>query len=279
LLHYKQAAINAVYAWELLAGRRATTEPLFVTGLLFGLCAYLYVHKIKLKLIFLLLVSFYTIALILTFSRGYWFGAVLGIVALLIMLHKKPRNELLSTIIGITFAVLVVSMIIFGSLGSSILDVVIVRMGGSSLSLVQDPSLHARYNETQSVIQYIALNPIIGYGLGSTFRFFNPILGAMQEVFYIHNGYLFLWFKLGIVGLGLFLLIYIYRLWEAIKIIYKSQHSLDYFLLCAIASMLIAMLAISITSPQFISRDSILIIATCWALIGASKHNSEGERL
>lgn len=278
LFHYKQAASIAVYAWELLAGRQATTEPLFVTGLLFAVSSYLYMCEIKLKVMFLLLAAFYSTVLILTFSRGYWFGAAVGIIVLLILLERKPRKELIFTIIGIVSVVVIIFLTAFGNYGTTVLDVVGNRVGGQSLNVIQDPSLHARYNETRSVIQYISMNPIIGYGLGSSFRFLNPIQGAMQEVNYVHNGYLFLWLKLGIVGLSLFLLTYMYYLWDAVKIIYKHRNSFDYFLHCTIISLLIAMLAISITSPQFISRDSILIIATCWALIGASKYDSEKEQ-
>jgi O-antigen ligase len=271
-LNYKNAANTALYSWQLLAGRQHADEPLFMTGILFGSVFYLYARTARIKLMTLVLISFYVTALILTFSRGYWFGAALGIVVLLMVLQRKPRIELLYTIVGVILAVTLIILFAFGNYGSSVLDTIIQRAGGQGLSVIQDPSLRARYLETQSVIQYIARNPIVGYGLGASFFYHNPLSQTYHETVYIHNVYLFLWFKLGIIGLVLFLLTYMYHLWEAIKMIRKYQSSLEYFLLCAIISLFIVMLVISITSPQFISRDSILVIAVCWALIGAFRH-------
>jgi O-antigen ligase len=229
------------------------------------------------KILILGLISFYIMALILTFSRGYWFGAVIGICVLLLLLRGKSRIELICTLAGIAIIVIVIFLFTFGNFGSSMLTAIVLRVGGNSLNVIQDPALNARYVESWTVLQYISMNPIIGYGLGSSFYFYNPIHGTMFESLYVHNGYLFLWFKLGIIGLSLFFMTYVYQIREAIATIARCRFPLDSYLLRVIISLLVALLAISITSPQFITRDSILVIVTCWALIGAYRYDSEKE--
>jgi len=83
--------------------------------------------------------------------------------------------------------------------------------------------------------------------------------------YYAHNGYLYLWYKLGILGLLSFLSFYFLKLMIIIKSIRIEENPLLKKILQAFLFILISFLIISITSPQFYHKPSILIMSIIWA--------------
>ena len=86
----------------------------------------------------------------------------------------------------------------------------------------------------------------------------------------MHNAYLYLWFKFGIVGLVVFLISFGAKIREGIVLLRTVGDDARRASVMAAVAILTAMLVITITSPQFYARDSILIIALCWASIASS---------
>jgi O-antigen ligase len=277
-LKYKTAASSAVYLWELLSGRQTANEPLFVTSILIGMALFLFVRSTSARAVILALVSFFALALALTFSRGYWIGLFVGIAVLFVLFKGKERWRLSVALLMLASVAAIVLLVVFRSMGLAILGSMADRLGAKSLSPVLDVSLQSRISETRSVIQTIFTNPILGSGLGVYFKFPDPISKTMYETWYVHNGYLFLWFKVGLAGLMCYLLAYGAMLRDAYKLFKEQQGTFESHLLAGVIAVLAAMSVISLTSPQFITRDSILIISLCWGVIGAFRLKRQDER-
>ena len=268
-IKYKTAASSAVYLWQLISGRQTANEPLFLTAILIGICLYLFLNSHVFQMFLLAVISFFTIALAVTFSRGYWFGLFVGIATVILLLKGKQRRKFILTMSILSTLALLVLFIFFSATGLAILQSMGQRFISGSLSAGQDISLQSRLSESNAVIDAIKINPILGYGLGVFFKFPDPILKITSESWYIHNGYLFLWFKLGFFGMLSFLLVYMLMIRDAYKLYIGQSHTFESHLLLGISAVLVSMLIISLTSPQFITRDSILIISLGWAIIGA----------
>lgn len=276
-LKYKTAASSAVYLWELLSGRQTANEPLFVTSILIGMALFLFVRSTSARAIILALVSFFALALALTFSRGYWIGLFVGIAVLFMLFKGKERWRLSVTLLMLAGVAAIVLLVVFQSTGLAILGSMADRLTAKSLSPALDLSLQSRLSETSIVVESILTNPILGSGLGVLFKFPDPISKTTFETWYVHNGYLFLWFKVGLAGLMCFLLAYGAMLRDAYKLFREQPETFESHLLAGVIAVLVAMSVISLTSPQFITRDSILIISSCWAIVGAFRMKRREE--
>ncbi|MBI1807849.1 MAG: O-antigen ligase family protein [Ignavibacteria bacterium] len=277
LTNYRHAATSAIYAWQLLSGRQTANEPLFMASILVGVPMFLYAKSLKSRLFLLMLIAFFMIALVLTFSRGYWIGAILGMVVLLLMMNGKDRIRMVVTTAILGILAVGIMTLFFSSQSSTIFKTIVGRLGSNSLSVASDISLYTRLAETRAVFDLITHNPLVGYGLGFLFRFYNPADRVTVETWYVHNGYLFLWLKLGLFGLMAFLFAYVTMIRDGYRMTKAQKNEFSGYLLSGLLSVLVAMLAVSITSPQFITRDSILIIILCWAMIGSVRRSNDGE--
>jgi O-antigen ligase len=278
---YRTRLSVASYAFEVLGGRQTTNEPLFMVMIIIGLAVYMVYTQPWVRFTVLAAVSFFSIALIMTFSRGYWVGAALGFLVLLWLGNPKERKRLIqfSTLLGVS--ALVILLVGFTDIFLALLSTIVSRLT-STATAIQDISFANRLVESSSVLELIAVNPFLGYGLGAAFTYHSILYGFAYEGEYVHNAYLFLWFKLGLPGLVIFMVAYLAKIVHGIK---KLRSSLDKrfkpWVLAAVTT-LIVMLLVSMTSPQFYARDSVLIIALCWAVIGASSlytRQAAGERL
>jgi O-antigen ligase len=127
-----------------------------------------------------------------------------------------------------------------------------------------------RLAESRAVWDLIGKNPIAGAGLGSEISFYHLLRQSTQHTYYMHNAYLYLWYKFGLVGLVVFLTAYLLKIKAGIAWLTNCGSDTRRAFVMAAVAILIAMLQITITSPQFYARDSILIITLCWATIASS---------
>jgi len=275
-IKYKTAATSAVYLWQLLSGRQTANEPLFLTAIVVGISLFLFARTTSLRIVLLAMISFFTIALAVTFSRGYWVGAIVAVAVMLYLLQGRDRWKLAVSLAVLAAAGVTIIFLLFHSTGSAILESMAQRLSSHSLHPTRDISLESRLAESRVIVHAILTNPILGYGLGVLFKFPDPILKWTYQTWYVHNGYLFLWFKLGFFGLLTYLMTFGSMIVDASAMLKRRAGQFESYLLVGISSLLLSMLIISLTSPQFIARDSILIINLSWAYIG-SEHLREEQ--
>jgi O-antigen ligase len=217
----------------------------------------------------LCILLFFSLSLVLTFSRGYWIGTLVGIVVLFLLARPSERRRLgFLTVIGVCGSIGLM-FLVFPSIFVDLVVTVVNRFFSSALAF-EDVSVTNRFAESRAVWQLISANPIAGAGLGSEIAFYHLLRRATQHTFYIHNAYLYLWFKFGIVGLIVFLTAFLSKIRVGITWLANCGNDARRVSVMAAVAILVAMLEITITSPQFYARDSILIITICWATIGSS---------
>jgi O-antigen ligase len=137
--------------------------------------------------------------LVLTFERSFWLGAILGCTFILVKAYADQRIRLLlSAPLLATAAFLALSTLSPGTLTTA-------QERFMSLGRYQtDDSVIFRRVESAVVLTQIRAHPVLGSGLAAT-TFMGP--GTLDLPWgarrFAHNGYLWLWWKVGLVGAGL----------------------------------------------------------------------------
>jgi len=147
--------------------------------------------------------------LVATLTRGYWTGflsgaVVVGFFALRTLPRERFRRLARRSLLG-TLAVLAcvaAGLARWGLLES--IEVIWDRLG-TFASLGIDASTRVRVIEWGLALRHFAERPILGTGYGFTLEFFHPLYRLREpHWWFVHNSYLLLLLKMGIVGLAAF---------------------------------------------------------------------------
>lgn len=257
---YINNVTNAKFLWEILAGRRAPGEPLFYTTLItvFILLVYGGLRGWK-NFAGLGLMTFSAVALAITFSRGYWVASVIALSVAFILMAPSMRWRLIRygstlTLTGVTLILLVMGQLLFD---------ILTTMGdrlATVFTTTLDLSVRNRLVETAAAYDKIMGSPIWGYGLGTYYQY-RALIPSEMPTWYVHNVYLYLWMKIGLIGLAVFLLWYLTVISHGYRVYRRLEDPLLKPLVLSIISLLVSMIPLAVTSPQFIQKDAVLFIA------------------
>ena len=76
-----------------------------------------------------------------------------------------------------------------------------------------------RLTEYATVVDLILKSPWVGYGLGYTFLWTEPLTLDTKPQWWVHQNYLLIWLKLGVIGLALF----IWLFWTATRLGWRES--------------------------------------------------------
>jgi len=274
LLRYISKFALVEYFWEIAAARQSVNEMLFATGLVVASAFLLSSTSLRDKIFSALLSAFFGITLILTFRRGYWIATLFAFVLMFVLVSAQQKKAMI--LYSGVFAVLVVSFVflLFKDYGKLVVES-ISRRFLSAENIGGDVSLRARMVEAKTLLSWILPNPMIGYGLGAEFHFFETLRHITVQRWFSHNSYLHILFKLGIVGLTAFLYINA-AFFRRGYVLLKSQ--LDKYskaLVLGILCIILLNLLMGFTEPQFLGRHSVVVISFAWGIIGALYRDRE----
>ena len=276
IVQYRLLMITAHYFWQIMGERVNLGEPLMMSSIIimFGFIA---AKKYNFYLV-ASLIAVSTIALVLTFSRGYWGAGFFGLLLLMYIVKGAPRKRMLRLVLASFAGIILVAAIVFPKLMVDLvagLAVRLAQLGG------RDLSLESRLAESAVVLDHFVRSPVIGYGMGAEFSFFNPINSLTTTTWYIHNGYLFMLYKFGVVGTILYLSFYLHMAIttarEAAGVADEETRILLYSFFCIMTAMLI----VNLTSPQFYDRVALLILTVLWGISSgiAKRNRSSGKSM
>lgn len=277
LINYRSSLNAATYTWEILSGRKASNAHFFVATTIFSTALFATLRTWRTRILVFGLLLFSVLALFVSFTRGFWLGTLLGLGVLFILFEKEPRWRLvrIGLVVSLLSAGLVYAM--GGEIGTSVLQSLLRRFT-SSEGAFTDISFMNRIVESRAALAMFEKNPLVGNGFGATFHYFSLLTKTTFESWYIHNGYLFLLFKVGILGTVLFLG-FVYNLLKQGLIVSRKLGSVP-VLRAAVRSVLgimAAFMLIALTSDMFIEKQSLLIFVLSASLISALFLESETD--
>lgn len=268
LYEFSRMLSDATMLWQVARGRVVDNEILLLLPALASLTL-LVQSKSRIQTIMLAGVFILTFSsLILTQSRAYWLDFVVGVVVLFILLQGKPRLRLMQlTIIGFALfgglAVIIMGDTFFVLLFGLVERVLSIFSAGQS-----DISFINRLYESERVWQHILMSPIIGHGPGTSYAVFDIIKDVTMYKPFVHNGFLLVWFKYGLIGLITVLIFWFRGIRTGYYLIRKKSNIIPDIRIAVFGVVsLIALFPSALTSLPFYLSDSLLSYAILLGLI------------
>lgn len=215
--------------------------------------------------------------LILAKSRGPWITAVLGIMTAAVLLPPRSRTRLLGSIVlgsalTIGSAILVLGNEIF-LIGIGLLR----RLASLTSAATGDISLLNRYAESGAAWSEVRSNPILGYGWGAPVVRYDMIARGTHHWGFIHNGYLWIWHKVGLWGLGLFLVWFVGVGWQGVQSARAALPPIDRALAAGGVGTLLAIAILGFPSNPFAVPDQVLVLTLVLGLVGGIFERGRAE--
>lgn len=211
------------------------------------------------------LLTIAVLGLMLSFTRGYWVGFVVGLLYLATLLPSSKRMRLIAGVL-VSGSLLAVGT---AALQPAVFDSVISR--AMAVTAINDRNVQYRLLENQAVERQVRERPLFGYGLGKTFvpdyqRYGIPL----EPTIYIHNTYLWFMQRLGALGVGLFAWFIVAFLFPrgGVRRFAAESDSWLVGLVVGTRALAVALLFVTITSPQYNTMSNVAVISV---LVGCAE--------
>jgi O-antigen ligase len=253
---------------------RSITPGTFV--LLFGLlvCVALYIGRAG-RLALIPLIALFVLGLMFTFGR-----TLMG-VTLLVMLWMGWMLGA-GRIIKLGIAGVIVGAVAIGGLAvlkPEIYYAMADRVSSVETEIRGGRSLNYRYVENRTALAQIEQSPLFGIGLGRDYR--QGISEVLENVDvgsrYIHNGYLYVLLKQGVITFLMYAWFYAAALMYA-RATFKGLHEpQDRAVVVAVFALMLMPILTSLTRPDWVTPASTAVYALCLGLLVAyRRHKASG---
>ena len=199
------------------------------------------------------------VGMILALVRGYWIGLVAGMAFLLLVSGAQQRLRLIG-------GGLLLLWVVLGSvalMSPTLFDSVVTRAVAVG-AYANDTSVQYRLIENRAVMRQIEAHPALGNGFGTSYLFdFSRYGVAPFQKVYIHNNYLWFTQRMGLIGLGLFVWMMVAFLvsWRGLRGYFAEGDPYLVGLVVGSRVMIVSLLVVSISSPQFNVKGQVAVIA------------------
>ena len=272
---YQTHINNAEFLWQIATGRVVTNEHVLLMGGLVALTILLYsrkrLHATAIAGIFTLLSA----AIVIGQSRALWVSYMLGIAVIFLCVDRQKKFRIVS--IGVLGGVmfLAVGVLVFDNFFSLIIAGLANRLLSLQTATVQDLSLINRFFEARAALEHIGMNPIVGYGFGVPFKYYSLVYEWTHETSFIHNGPVGIWYRHGLIGLGLLVTFYIGTIARAVRMLRMPAIArIDRMVAIFVMACLIAESLVGNTENPFATGDKTLFIGALAGLAAASAHRA-----
>ncbi len=214
-----------------------------------------------------------SIGIFLSFQRNYWITMLLMVGLMFLFVSWVERLRALKWFAVVVMVVIGLASIPGAGLGDYVLAAEdrLIR-GMQADTLAEDKSTQMRLMETDYALETILERPLLGIGMGNTYRpwmpddaYFRPEDPGLGLRWYAHNAYLWVWVMAGVVGLAPFLVLYGLFVWRGIQrwrhmqadVGGSGRRAVVLGLTLAILGQMIS----NIVAPNFIQAGSLVIFA------------------
>ncbi len=274
-LYIKGVTQSFIYIYELGKSIR-TNQSVITAAAFFGSALFFTFRKRTHKLLTLVFLIITLSALLASFSRAFWLIYIAGLCFLFVFLSLRQKFNLIIIFALISTIVTVITIFILSDNAGFMLQVVEKRIGSSTQGTA-DISVQSRLAEYEAAFADIQRHPIGGNGLEKEFHFYNPIGPITTRTKNIHNGYIFLAYK---VGIPLTLIYIFFLLYYFVKSYGLIKFTKDPFYRSVAISgflSLFLMLTATFATAVFNYRDGIFVILFSVACIGIAEKNIQSD--
>lgn len=272
-----QYELNAAsYVWEVKQGRATVNEHWLMMAGLAALACYLHAQKRWLRWSLLVFFAAMVAGVIVGQSRAVWVSFLLGTLVLFVLVRPAQRRTMLTvgsvsaiTALGVGYAVL-------GDFFFVVLVGLIERFVSLSTATTQDLSLVNRFIENMAVLDRIKDSPIIGHGFGVPIKYFSLVFEFTREQSFIHNAYLSVWYKHGLIGLVAIYGFYISTIVKGWRLARTASSPTARLGGMIVAACFIAEALSAITQNSFAGDDTCLLIGVGGGIVAGLARRAQG---
>ena len=262
----RQTIQDATMAWQIADARPVVNEASIVSGVLMTFAGVLSARDRRVRWLLLAVAGALLGGLVLSKSRGFWIATVLGVLALGAESRPAQRRRLVGGLVTGTVVLGVGGVVLLSDQIALVLDGSLNRLA-SIATAGRGVSIVNRFAETRAAWDMIKANPVLGYGWGVQVSYYSLISEGTTRWAYLHNGYVALWLKTGLWGLGLMLWVW---LGAAVRGALASHErrlggAARAGALGAMATV-VALSLVAVTSNPFSSLDLMLVVVLNVAL-------------
>lgn len=262
LLMLKSKLADAEYAWQIARGRIPMNEMVLLVGALLAATLMAQVRGAWRSLGLLTVFAACTVGILLTQWRAYYVDLGLGVGLLLVLFRGARRRRLAGLTAASLLAIVGIGYVALGDMLTLIALGLADRLLSIGTAAQTDISLLNRLFETSAVWDLIRANPVVGYGIGTEFGFFDATRRGTWVKSFVHNGYLMVWFKFGLVGLVPLLFVWLRSIASALGSSRDRRLSGEDRAFALFAAVtLLALLPSHAVSAAFSTPDTVLMFA------------------
>ncbi len=199
--------------------------------------------------VWLAVAGFLGVQMILTFSRNLWVSVALGAA---VVVASLPAKVLRSVVIASAALLLLGLFAILVGRATETEYLTLDRViSDRALSLfeartLESSQIQGRFKEVELAWPVITSNLLAGVGLGTPYLE-HPIWGQGETLSYLHNGYLGVLLKMGLLGLAAFAVLFV----RALKDSWKLKSSTHPEWGASLLGFMVVFLVSSIVTPRF----------------------------
>jgi O-antigen ligase len=209
------------------------------------------------------------LGLAVTMQRSAFLALPISLLAMTHLLSPRHRLRLAAGVALV--CVLVAGGAAAMSVGSVGKTNLISAVTGRFLSIAdfgEDVSAQHRLREWTAALDIVRRHPITGGGLGTRVGFYSPMYGEARQRMgywsadiYMHNSYMWVLTKMGIVGLACLLALLVATVREVLSIPRYKKRNIQTFLLAGLFSTLVVFVIASFFGPMFNEDVSTPVVA------------------
>lgn len=274
-LAYKRGIADAEYLWQIATGRVVMNEHILMMAGLVALVYLLHSRK-KWHVVSLgILVTTFSAAVIIGLSRAVWVSYALGIAVIFLLVERDKKRQLILFGAASLAAVLLAGSLMFENFFTLIVAGLADRLLSLRSAASQDLSLINRFIEMDAAWQYIKQNPIVGHGFGVPIKYYSLVFEATRIDSFIHNGYIGVWYRHGLVGALLLFGFYFGCLWTAVRTVrFPAVGRRERVMATAACACLAAEALVGNSQNPFATSDNTFIVGIMTAFGAAAWHTT-----
>ena len=274
MILYRQSLLDAELAYQIAKGRVHFNDNILMACSIISLALLTYHKKIRKIIPSTVLFIFLLSGLILTLSRAFWMAFLFGAALMFLAADAQyKRRLLLLTSIGVGCFLCVIVLFL-----NDYVDLIFLGLADRLLSIpaaiTNDPSMINRFHESKAVLNQIFQNPILGYGMGVPYIFYDIVhVGTDQDPF-VHNAYIGLWYKFGILGISAILFVWGKTVWRGVRSLRIDAKPFTKIVTFSSAMALTAFAVGAMTSNPFFLMDGTLLFGMLTGLVSGGYRRS-----
>lgn len=280
LFWYYEGFSSAERIFEIMYNRKRMNERFLMLGLLTSAALYIVTPRKINRYLFIALAAAYALGIVIGQSRAVWLATGVGFLILFGAADNKQRIGMLQVFGVVIISVVAVGFVFLNDFFLLVVRGLAERVASIGTATERDLSLINRFFEWETAWETIKRSPVIGNGFGVAYEFYDAFVKVTIKKNFIHNTYLGVWYRHGIIGLVLFLGIMGNSIYKSVRFfgaIPRSQVLLRGSVLGAL-SCLTAILVAAMTESIMLPNDGVFVIFVPVAVIAGVSARLDDQR-